>query len=102
MAVDKFSVSMPEELVAALDGLAGEDGLTRSGVLREAAARYVTAREAERRETARRAGVESALEAFDAIAQAWGADGTSGNDYLSEIRGDEPVRGSDVTSDGRG
>ncbi len=99
MTVDKFSVSLPEELVVALDELAADEGLTRSGVLREAASRYVASREAEERRAERRRRVDSAIAAFDDIADEWGADERSGVDYLREIRGDLPA--SEVgTADG--
>jgi len=34
MAVDKFSISLPEELVASVDEIAAAGGLTRSAVIR--------------------------------------------------------------------
>jgi predicted DNA-binding protein len=91
MAVDKFSISMPEELVLALDEAAAEDGLTRSGVLREAASRYLASRESEALREERTRGVDAALDAFDEIAAEWGRDDRPGVDYLREIRGDRRV-----------
>ncbi|MBW6468053.1 MAG: ribbon-helix-helix protein, CopG family [Anaerosomatales bacterium] len=41
MAAYKVNVSLPEELVGQIDETAGELGLTRSGFIAEASARYV-------------------------------------------------------------
>lgn len=88
MAVDKFSISLPQELVSDVDALAREDGLTRSGVIREATAEYVAARKSAGYEAARQRRVAAAIEGFDAIAAEWGADSVSGIDYLVGIRGE--------------
>lgn len=88
MTVDKFSVSMPQELVQEVDELAAKEGLTRSGVLREAAARYVASREAEARQAERAERIDEALAAFEEISTEWGADDLPGVDYLREVRGD--------------
>jgi|GEM_PF-1697998 len=88
MAVDKFSISLPEQLVVGMDELAGREGVTRSAVIREAVTRYLSERESEAAEAARRERVGDALTGFDEIAAEWGADERSGLDYLREIRGD--------------
>jgi predicted DNA-binding protein len=41
MAAYKVNISLPEELVERIDEVAGELGLTRSGFVAEASARYV-------------------------------------------------------------
>ena len=89
MAVDKFSISLPEELVADVDEVARLDGLTRSGVIREAMSAYVAERRSAQYEQARRSRVARAIESFDAIAAEWGADERSGADYLAELRGEK-------------
>ena len=59
MATYKVNVSLPEELVSEIDETAGELGLTRSGFIAEASARYVadvknlTAEELRRRDIQR-------------------------------------------------
>ena len=42
MGVYKVNVSLPPELVAEIDEMAAERGLSRSGFIAEASARYVT------------------------------------------------------------
>ncbi len=42
MAVYKVNVSLPPELVAEIDEIAAQRGLSRSGFIAEASARYVT------------------------------------------------------------
>lgn len=41
MAAYKVNVSLPEDLVSEIDGVADELGMTRSGLIAEASARYV-------------------------------------------------------------
>ncbi len=89
MAVDKFSISLPEELVAEVDEFARVDGLTRSAVIREATTAYVAERRSTQYEQARRDRVGRAIESFEAIAAEWGADERSGADYLAELRGEK-------------
>ena len=91
MAVDKFSISLPADLLAEVDGIARTDGLSRSGVIREATAAYVTARVSAAYEAERRQRVGEALEGFEAVAAGWGADQRSGLDLLRELRGEEPA-----------
>lgn len=103
MAVDKFSISLPEELVAEVDEIARLDGLTRSAVIREAMTAYVAERRSAQYEQTRRDRVAKAIESFDAIAAEWGADERSGADYLAELRGEsesaaESRRGDDARS----
>jgi predicted transcriptional regulator len=88
MPVDKLSVSLPSELVAALDELARVDGATRSAIIREATASYVAGRRSAHYESARRDRIDAALAGFDEIAQSWGEDDRSGLDYLAEARGE--------------
>ncbi|MBA4370562.1 MAG: hypothetical protein C0418_03165 [Coriobacteriaceae bacterium] len=88
VAVDKFSISLPEDLVAEVDGIARSEGLTRSGVIREATAAYVTARTSATYEAERKARIQSAIDGFDAMAEAWGPDPKSSLEYLRELRGD--------------
>jgi len=94
MPVDKFSISLPEELVADVDDLAKADGLTRSGVIREAAEAYVAARQSADYEQRRRERIDDALAGLDVVASQWGADDRSSLDYLREIRGDDDAPGT--------
>lgn len=88
MPVDKFSISLPETLVASVDEIAAEEGSSRSAVIREAAAAYVSAREVARRESERVRRVDAALAGFDAVSQTWGPDDRMGLDYLADLRGE--------------
>ncbi|MDP2183670.1 MAG: ribbon-helix-helix protein, CopG family [Actinomycetota bacterium] len=90
MAVDKFSISLPRELVSNVDEIASADGLTRSAVIREATASYVAERRSGEYERRRRERMAAAQEGFDAIAGAWGSDETPGIAYLRELRGEAP------------
>lgn len=88
MAVEKFSISLPRDLTEELDDLARARGVTRSALIREAAAEYVTSRESAARETERKRRVARSLAGFDAIAASWGAEERSAAELLAEIRGE--------------
>jgi predicted transcriptional regulator len=92
--VDKFSISLPTDLVAELDEIALSEGSTRSAVIREAASEYVAARTSAESERSRKRRVATAMAGFDAIADDWGADSTTSLEYLLEIRGE---RGEETT-----
>lgn len=95
MAVDKFSISLPEDLLTEVDQIARADGVSRSAVIREAAAAYVSTRVSAAHELERSRRIDEALAGFDEVAGAWGADERSSLDLLRELRGDggadEPV-----------
>ncbi len=86
MPVDKFSISLPEELVADVDELAELDGLTRSAIIREATVGYVAKRKHASFEAARRTRVDAAIEGFRQISDEWGPDERTAADLLREIR----------------
>ena len=88
MAVDKFSISLPADLLAQVDELARAEGVSRSGVIREATAAYVTARASAAYQAERARRIDQAVEAFDAIAEGWGAEERSAVDLLRELRGE--------------
>ncbi len=90
MPVDKFSVSLPQDLADSLEEIAREEGVSRSAVVREAASTYVAARAAAAQAAERERRVASAFDAFERIARTWGDDARSGLDYLAEMRG-EPI-----------
>ncbi|MBU4557338.1 MAG: ribbon-helix-helix protein, CopG family [Actinobacteria bacterium] len=103
MAVEKFSISLPEELVSDLDALADVSGLTRSAMIREATATYVVERKSAQFEAKRRTRIDDALAGLDVVASQWGDDEHSGLEYLSEIRGEGALgdlpRGPEVADD---
>ena len=86
MPSEKLSVSLPAQLAARIDALAGEAGISRSALIQEAAAQYVASRDAVVAESIRRAQVDAALTGFDEIAAAWGADQRTGVQYLDDVR----------------
>lgn len=89
MAVDKFSISLPTDLLAQIDEVAHAEGVSRSGVIREAAAAYVTARTSAAYEAERARRIDEAVATFDAIAEGWGADERSAIELLRELRGED-------------
>jgi predicted transcriptional regulator len=88
MPVDKFSVSMPDALVAEVDKIASSEGLNRSAVIREATEAYITAHKAATAEQRRGERIGQAIEGFKGIAESWGDDSTSGLQYLDSVRGE--------------
>jgi metal-responsive CopG/Arc/MetJ family transcriptional regulator len=56
----KLNISMPQELLEEIDTEASALGLSRSGLIQEASARYVTAARADREAERRRLKVEAA------------------------------------------
>ena len=89
MPVEKFSISLPEDLVAALDEIAEEDGLTRSALIREATASYVTQRTLAEREQERRTRIDAAIAGFRRVAEQWGPDERTAAEVLREFRESE-------------
>ena len=61
MAVYKVNVSLPPELVEAIDRTAQQQGLTRSGFIAEASARYVTELEQLSAEEERKRRIDRAI-----------------------------------------
>ena len=57
----KINVSLADDLLAAVDDLAGQLHRSRSGLVQEATARYVAAVRAEQAEAERRASIEAAI-----------------------------------------
>ncbi|MDZ4168164.1 MAG: ribbon-helix-helix protein, CopG family [Coriobacteriia bacterium] len=88
MAVEKFSISLPDDLVIDIDELAVSEGLTRSGVIREAAATYVASRKSVQYERLRRERIDSALAGFEQVAASWGQDDQTSLDHLRVLRGE--------------
>ena len=86
MAVEKFSISLPEELVCEIDDLAKADGLTRSAIVREATSEYVAVRRSKTYEADRRRRIGQAIEGMKRMATEWGPDEKTGLEYLHELR----------------
>lgn len=84
MAVYKVNISLPDGLVSEIDAAAGELGLTRSGFVAEASARYVADVRNLSAEEQRRKDIERALATFRRI----GAQIPPGFDGIAQIRRD--------------
>ncbi len=86
MAVEKFSISLPEELLADIDEFADQDALTRSGLIREVVTEYVSRRRSTAYEEERRARILGAIEGFKRLAEEWGPDDRTAVELLREVR----------------
>ena len=82
MAAYKVNVSLPPELVADIDKIAAEVGLTRSGFIAEASARYVTDLKAQSAEEQRRREIGEAMERMKELGKKIPRD----FDYMKVIR----------------
>ncbi|MDO8847579.1 MAG: ribbon-helix-helix protein, CopG family [Coriobacteriia bacterium] len=95
MAVEKITISLPASLVSEIDRLSAEEGVSRSHVVREAAALYVSDREAAREVVRKRSAAREVLAMLDELRGRVPADGRPVLDILREARGpldDEAVR----------
>lgn len=86
MAVEKFSISLPQDLVSEIDALADADGVTRSGFVREVMSEYVTKRHSDAWLEERRERIGRAIEGMRKMREEWGPDEKTGLEYLHEIR----------------
>ena len=82
MAAYKVNVSLPPELVADIDKIAAEVGLTRSGLIAEASARYVTDLRAQSAEEQRKREIGEAMERMKELGKKIPPD----FDYMKVIR----------------
>lgn len=79
----KVNVSIPDDLLAEVDALAEELHLSRSGLVKEATARYVTRIREEKERAERRESIESAIEAGRVLGEELGL-----HDAAATIRAD--------------
>ena len=95
---ERITITLPDDLVAELDAIATGSGRSRSGVIREASAKYVTEQRVETAAAARRvAGLET-LEYLEALRALPVADDRQTLDILRELRGPlDDVRGGEST-----
>lgn len=82
----KFTISMPENLLAEIDAEAEASGTTRSGVIREAAAVYLRQRREADAAAARRVRVRDAMAIMREISAEPHADSRSTLEILREVR----------------
>ena len=91
----RVTITLPEDVLGRLDTIACEEGLTRSEVVREAAAHYLTARSTRADAAARRRAVDDGISWLEEIAAA--RPGETGDDSLAvlrELRGKSEAAGS--------
>lgn len=101
MTVEKFSISLPSELVSELDDLAAAEGLTRSALVREAVGRYVTDHQAMTYEEVRSRRIGRAIEGMKKLQRLpWPEDKTA-TDLIRELR-EERLRRYDSLGSGSG
>lgn len=84
--VSKFTISMPEDLLAQIDGEAEACGETRSGVIREASIEYLQRRRAEDAAAKRRRAVGEAIQMMKDLASGPCLDDRPSLEILRELR----------------
>lgn len=84
---ERITITLPDDLVAELDVIATESGRSRSGVIREASAKYVTENHLETAAAARRAAGIETLAYLEALRSLPVADDRRTLDILRELRG---------------
>lgn len=83
----KFTISLPDELLSDLDDYAAQIGESRSGVIREASARYLSELSAEDARQQKAQAVEESLALFERLAAQPSLDGRSSDEILRDLRG---------------
>lgn len=86
----RVTVTLPDDLLAGLDAVAAEESLTRSDVVREAAATYLGVRKRSAEDEARRVAVEEGLKWLEELDKEPRLDDRPSLEILREIRGDAP------------
>lgn len=96
----KVTISLPEDLLARLDGEAGTLGRARSDLVQESLVAYLGKTAEERAAEARLAGMREAIEhlrtMFDGVAL---LDDRPTLDILREVRGTDDRAGRELTDD---
>lgn len=87
----RVTITLPEDVLDRLDTIAHEEGVTRSDVVREAAAHYLTERTDRQEATARKLAVEDGIAWLESIAAAPQEESQDSLTVLRELRGAESV-----------
>ena len=87
MAIEKVTVSLPPELVRAIDAISADEGVSRSSIVAEAASVWVSAREESAAANRRREAARALFELLDSLDSASPLDDTSPLEMLREARG---------------
>lgn len=83
---ERITITLPDGLVAELDAIAESEGLSRSGVIREASARYVAGVRAERTAERRRAAADELIAFIEDLRRSPALDDRPVLDILREVR----------------
>lgn len=92
----RVTVTIPEDVLARLDRIAEEKGVSRSDVVREAAAGYVTQLEAGRAAREREAAVEEGVGWLESLAARPPKDARPSIEILRELRGEDAALGGPI------
>ena len=97
----RVTISLPDDLLAQLDSVAESELLTRSDVVREAAASYLTARAMGSEASLRLQAVEDGIAWLRRVAEEPSGDARPGLELLRELRADAGgvERGTDAPAD---
>ncbi|MBN2847860.1 MAG: ribbon-helix-helix protein, CopG family [Coriobacteriia bacterium] len=85
--VTRVTVTLPDDVLLDLDGVARAEGVTRSEVVREAAVTYLTGREASREARTRHEAIADGIAWLEQVGERHAADGESSLEILREFRG---------------
>lgn len=88
----KLNISMPQELLEVIDSEAATLGLSRSGLIQEASARYVATARSDREAELRRLRTQKASERMQHIGRELGLDGAEAVELLRASRDAEGSR----------
>lgn len=88
----KLNISMPQELLEVIDEEANALGLTRSGLIQEASARYVAASREDRDAEIRRLRIERAIKRMGEIGAQLGLQGKDAAELVHQARAAEDSR----------
>lgn len=93
----RVTISLPDDLLAQLDGIAASESLTRSDVVREAAGQYLATRSSDTEATRRLQAVEDGIAWLRQVAEKPTADSRSSLEILHEVRRNVGSEGPDAS-----
>lgn len=89
--VSRVTVTLPEDLLARLDSVAADERVSRSDVVREAAAEYLSRRKSDRISRLRQTAAEEGVAWLEGIASREQSDSRSSLEILHELRESRPL-----------
>ena len=85
--VTRVTVTLPDDVLFELDGVADDEGVTRSEVVREAAVTYLAGRGESREARVRHEAVTDGIAWLEDVSGRHAGDGASSLEVLRELRG---------------